>query len=53
MRADGTQLASLAALYDSGALRPVLDRTFPFAETLAAMAYVEQGKAKGKVVVTR
>lgn len=53
MRADGTQLASLAALYDSGALRPVLDRTFPFAETLDAMAYVEQGKAKGKVVVTR
>lgn len=53
MRADGTQLASLAALYDNGTLRPVLDRTFPFTETLDAMAYVEQGKAKGKVVVTR
>jgi NADPH:quinone reductase-like Zn-dependent oxidoreductase len=52
MRADGAQLTTLAALYDAGPLRPVLDRTFPFDETLDAMAYVEQGRAKGKVVVS-
>lgn len=52
MRADGAQLKMLADLYDAGALRPVLDRTFPFDETLHAIAYVEQGHAKGKVVVT-
>jgi NADPH:quinone reductase-like Zn-dependent oxidoreductase len=52
MRADGAQLKTLAALYDAGTLRPVLDRTFPFDETLDAMAYVEQGRAKGKIVVT-
>lgn len=52
MRADGAQLRTLATLYDSGALRPVLDRIFPFAETLDAIAYVEQGKARGKVVIT-
>lgn len=52
MRANGAQLKSLAALYDAGTLRPVLDRTFPFDETLDAIAYVEQGRAKGKVVVT-
>ena len=52
MRADGAQLKALSALYDSGVLSPVLDRTFPFDETLEAMAYVEQGRAKGKVVVT-
>ena len=52
MRADGARLKTLAALYDAGTLRPVLDRTFPFDETLEAMAYVEQGRAKGKVVVT-
>jgi len=51
MRADGRQLKTLAALYDAGTLRPILDRTFPFDETLEAMAYVEQGRAKGKVVV--
>lgn len=53
MRADGARLASLATLYDDGTLRPVLDRTFDLDETPEAMAYVEQGKAHGKVVVTR
>ncbi len=52
MRADGAQLKTLADLYDAGTLRPVLDRTFPFDETLDAIAYVEQGRAKGKIVVT-
>jgi NADPH:quinone reductase-like Zn-dependent oxidoreductase len=52
MRADGAQLGKLAALYDAGHLRPVLDRTFPFDQTLEALAYVESGKVKaGKVVV--
>ncbi len=51
MRADGAQLKTLAALYDAGTLRPVLDRTFPFDETLDAIAYVEQGRAKGKIVI--
>ena len=51
MRADGAQLKALAALYEAGALRPVLDRTFAFDETIDAMAHVEQGRAKGKVVV--
>lgn len=53
MKANGTQLETLAALYDDGALRPVLDRTFGFADTIEAVAHVEQGKAKGKIVVTR
>lgn len=54
MRASGAQLRELAALYDSGALRPVLDRTFPFDETPEAMAYVEQRRGTaGKVVASR
>ena len=52
MQANGAQLQALAALYDADVLRPVLDRVFPFSETLDALAYVEQGRAKGKVVVT-
>ncbi len=51
MQANGDQLKTLAALYDAGTLQPVVDRTFPFDETVEAMAYVEQGKAKGKVVI--
>ena len=53
MHADGAQLKTLAALYDDGTLRPVLDRTFTFDQALEAMAYVEQGKANGKIVITQ
>lgn len=51
MPANGAQLKTLAGLDDDGTLRPVLDRTFPFDETIQAMAYVEAGKARGKIVV--
>lgn len=51
MRASGAQLRSLASLYDAGVLRPTVDRTFSFDETLDAMAYVEAGRARGKVVI--
>ena len=51
MRANGTQLKTLATLYDAGSLRPVLDRSFAFDDTVDAMEHVEHGRAKGKVVV--
>lgn len=51
MRPNGAQLKTLAELYDAGKLRPVVDRIFPFDDTLEALAYVEQGRAKGKVVI--
>lgn len=51
MHADGAQLAGIAGLIDAGVIRPVVDRVFPFAETAAALAYVETGRARGKVVV--
>lgn len=51
MRADGAQLSTIASLVESGAIIPVIDRVFPFEETQGALAYVESGRAKGKVVV--
>jgi len=51
MKANGNQLREITALIDSGAIRPVVDRVFPFESTNEAMAYVEAGRAKGKVVV--
>jgi NADPH:quinone reductase-like Zn-dependent oxidoreductase len=51
MRANGAQLREIARLIDAGAIRPVIDRIFPFAATNEALAYVEAGRAKGKVVV--
>lgn len=51
MKADGAQLGQIAALVDAGAIRPVIDSVFPFARTPEALAYVETGHAKGKVIV--
>jgi len=51
MRASGDQLRQIGSLIDAGAIRPVLDRVFPFESTKEAMAHVETGRAKGKVVV--
>jgi NADPH:quinone reductase-like Zn-dependent oxidoreductase len=52
MHANGAQLRELATLYDAGHLRTVIDKTFPFDQTLQALAYLEQGRANGKVVIT-
>jgi NADPH:quinone reductase-like Zn-dependent oxidoreductase len=52
MKANGGQLTEITSLIDDGIIRPVVDRVFPFASTKEAMAYVETGRAKGKVVVS-
>lgn len=46
-----TDLQELGALADSGRLRPVIDRTYGFSEVPNAIASVEEGHARGKVVV--
>ena len=52
VRADGAQLSEISALVDAGKIRPIVDRVFDFADTVAALDYVGTGRAKGKVVVT-
>lgn len=51
MRADGQQLNEITTLIESGAITPVVEQVFAFEETAAALAYVESGRAKGKLVV--
>jgi alcohol dehydrogenase len=51
MRPSGDQLREISSLIDSGIIRPVVDRVFPFESTKEALAYVEKGRAKGKVIV--
>ncbi len=52
MKASGSQLREITRLVEAGAIRPVIDKVFPFEATNDAMAYVESGRAKGKVVIT-
>lgn len=51
MRANGHQLRDITRLIEAGAIRPVIDRVFPFESTNEALAYVEAGRTKGKVVI--
>src|SRR5436190_1329823 len=48
---DGGQLTEIAKLLDAGTIRPVIDKVFPFNQAKEALAYLEKGHAKGKVVV--
>ncbi|MBZ9723828.1 NADP-dependent oxidoreductase [Mesorhizobium sp. CO1-1-11] len=51
MWAQGDQLGKITSLIESGAVRPVVDRVFPFEQTNEALTYVGTGRAKGKVVI--
>jgi alcohol dehydrogenase len=51
MHPSGSELAELARLIDDKKLEVVVDRVFPFAQIGEAFAYLETGRAKGKVVV--
>jgi NADPH:quinone reductase-like Zn-dependent oxidoreductase len=48
---NGGDLATIAALIESGAVRPVIERTYRLREAAAAMAQVETGHTRGKVVI--
>ena len=51
MVANGAQLGEITKLIEGGIIRPFIDRVFPFETTNDALAYVDTGRAKGKVVV--
>ena len=50
-QSNGDQLRDIAALVESGAIKPVVDREFAFEQLPAALAYLEAGRARGKVVL--
>ena len=45
------RIEELRALLERGAIRPVVDRTFPLAEVPEAIRYLREGRARGKVVI--
>ena len=45
-------LEELRQLLEAGAIRSVVDRTFPLEEVPAAIRYLRDGHARGKVVIT-
>ncbi|MDO5614950.1 MAG: NADP-dependent oxidoreductase [Cruoricaptor ignavus] len=51
MKASGEQLSEIGKLIETGVIRPVVDKVYPFEQLNEAMEYVSSGRAKGKVVV--
>jgi NADPH:quinone reductase-like Zn-dependent oxidoreductase len=51
MKPDGEQLGEISRLLESERIKPVMDKVFPFKQTKEALAYVETGRARGKVVI--
>lgn len=52
MKANGEQLREITALIEAGSIRPVVERTYPFQLAAEALAHVETGRVKGKVVIS-
>ncbi|HVJ86550.1 MAG TPA: NADP-dependent oxidoreductase [Caulifigura sp.] len=48
---DGGQLANIAEFLKAENIRPAIDKVFPFDQAKESLAYLETGRAKGKVVV--
>jgi NADPH:quinone reductase-like Zn-dependent oxidoreductase len=42
----------LKDLLETGKITPVIDRTYPLSETSQAILYLEEGHARGKVIIT-
>ena len=51
-RQDRAELLAVSGLIEDGKLLPVVDRTYPLAEAVEGLRTLEQGHARGKIVVT-
>ena len=49
---NAADLEAVRALVESGVVTPVIERTYPLAETAAAIRHLETGRARGKVVIS-
>jgi NADPH:quinone reductase-like Zn-dependent oxidoreductase len=51
VRPDGAQLREIGQLLEAERVRPVIDKVFAFDQAPEALAYLAQGRSRGKVVV--
>jgi NADPH:quinone reductase-like Zn-dependent oxidoreductase len=53
MKPNKQDLAFMTELLETGKVKPVIDRRYPLAEVPEALRYLEEGHARGKVVITK
>ncbi len=46
------ELLAVTGLIEDGKVTPVVDRTYPLAQTAEGLRTIEQGHARGKLVIT-
>jgi alcohol dehydrogenase len=51
MKPSGEQLRKIANFIETGKIKPIIDRVFPFDDAQKAMEYAESGRAKGKIIL--
>jgi alcohol dehydrogenase len=51
MKPSGEQLRIIANFIETGKIKPIIDRVFPFKDAQKAMEYTESGRAKGKIIL--
>ena len=51
MTPNGNQLNDITSLVEAEKIKPIIDKIFPFSETIDALVYQKSGRAKGKIVV--
>ena len=51
MQPNGEQLMLIKQLVENGVIKPIVDKVFPFSESIKALLYQKSGHAKGKIVI--
>lgn len=51
MTPNGNQLNDITSLVEAEKVKPIIDKIFPFSETIDALVYQKSGRAKGKIVI--
>jgi NADPH:quinone reductase-like Zn-dependent oxidoreductase len=51
MHPNGSHLGEIKALVEDGKIKPIIDKVYPFSESIEAFTHLASGRAKGKIVV--
>lgn len=51
MHPNGSHLAAIATLIEENKIKPIIDKVYPFNESIAAYTHLASGRAKGKIVI--
>jgi NADPH:quinone reductase-like Zn-dependent oxidoreductase len=51
MHPNGEQLNEIKSMVEYGKIKPIIDKVYPFSESVQAFTHLATGRAKGKIVI--